>query len=88
MFQNSEQNITYEDYYSFFLNTLLQEKRRLKCSSQDLADVFNCSKSSISHFENRIKKYDFPMLFNYAGYFEFKFEMFMTKMTLSEILSK
>ena len=74
-FRVIEQKPVYDDYYSYFLNMLIKVKKSQRCTTEMLSKVFNCSKGTISHFENRIKDFDFVMLFKYAAFFRYKITM-------------
>lgn len=86
MFKETEQIPKYEKYYSYFLNELIKVRKDKKMSMDLLARMFNCSKGTISNFENRVKDYDFVMLFNYAGVFQYKITMFLDKKNYAEII--
>lgn len=86
-FSNTEQKPKYEQCYLYFLNALLKIKQDSKCTSTLLAKAFNCSKGTISNFENRVKDYDFVMLFKYAAFFQYNLTMNLDKKTYSEIMN-
>ena len=86
-FRNIEQKPIYEQYYSYFLNKLLEYKKENKCTTELLSKAFSCSKGTISNFENRVKDYDFVMLFKYAAFFQYNLTMNLDKKTYSEIMN-
>ena len=87
-FTKTEQIPKYEEYYSYFLNKLIEVRKERNETFESMGKVFECSKGTIYNFEKRIKDLDFKMLFKYAGYFDYNIEMFMKKMTYNEIMSK
>jgi hypothetical protein len=87
-FSISEQNETLKDYYSFFLNELLKEKKRTKYTSRILAKAFKCSIGKISDFETRKKDLDFEMLMNYCGFFNYEIGFIFRKMSYNEVKCK